>query len=151
MGPEHICSVCEKKAETFWAPQQKSFICAACQRLYNPPYMTLMKFSQGLNRLWTLEVGEYEEFEEIEEIENCGWFIRSEHETALARVTALVCHMEYFGEAACGRCVDYPYFESKNYCLPAICKNLAKTFRPAEEIQYPPERSRYTKWMKINR
>ena len=154
MGSKHICSACGKHTETFYSHRQKSFMCAACQRLYNPPYMTLMQFDQGsIHRLWNLEVGCYEEFKDVAEIENCGWFVRSKQETMLSRVPriyAFIYHMEYFGDIKCGRCVEYPYFDSDDHCLPTICKNSAQPFRCTKDIQYPPERSRYTKWMKIS-
>ena len=129
-------------------------MCAACQRLYNPPYMTLIRFDQGsYHRLWNLEVGDYEMFSEVEGIELCGWFVRSEQETLFSlvpKVIATVYHMEYLGDAACGRCVDYRYFESNDKCLAEACAKVAKPFKPMEDIQYPPERSRYSTWMKIS-
>lgn len=153
MGSKHTCPVCKKKAETFWAPRQKKFMCAACQRLYNPPYMTLIEFCQGsFNKLWNMEIGDYEEFPDSAEIEICGWFTRSRQETLYSyvpKVTAVVYHMEYFGDAACGRCVDYPYFESKDKCLAMACKKFAKPFKPPADIQYPPQRSRYIQWTNL--
>jgi len=153
MGPTNTCPKCEKEAATFWAPKQKVFMCAACQRLYNPPYMTLIRFNQGsYNRLWNLEVGAYEMFSEIEGIEWCGWFVRSEQETLyklMPRVVATVYHMEFFGDVGCGRCVNYPYFEPDDKCMAEACKKVAKPFKPTKDIEYPPERSRYTTWMKI--
>lgn len=151
MGSEHTCSSCKKDAATFWAPRQKVFMCAACQRLYNPPYMTLIKFSHGtFNNLWNLEIGDYETFSETSEIEICGWFVRSKQETLFSLVpktTAIVYHMEYHGDEACGRCVSYKYFESGDECLAMACKKFAKPFRPAKDITYPPQKSRYVKWM----
>jgi len=154
MGPTDTCPKCGEKVPTFWAPRQKVFMCAACQRLYNPPYMTLLRFDQGsYNKLWNLEVGDYEMFSEVEGIELCGWLVRSEQETLYSlvpKVTAFVYHMEYFGDVTCGRCVNYLYFESDNRCLAEACAKVAKPFKPMKDIQYPPERSRYAKWMNIN-
>ena len=156
MGPENKCQICEKKnTETFWAEQQQKFICAECMRLYNPPYMTLLRFEQGsFHRLWNLEVGEYEDFGKIGAITICDWMIRSRQETLyrlVPRTRVTVYHLEYFGEVPCGRCVDYPYFEPGEPCLSQACKTMAKPFKPSKDIQYPQERSKYTKWMKINR
>lgn len=148
------CVVCkQEKDDTYWAPHRKEYICASCMRMYNPPYMTLIKFKQAnYNKLWNLEVGLYEDFEKAEEIELCGWIIRSRQETIykhMPKVFAIVYHMEFFGDVACGRCVDYPYFESTDNCLSAACKKAAKPFKPKEQIEYPLERSRYATWLKL--
>jgi len=154
MGPEDICPVCKwVNTPTFWVPKQEKYMCAECMRLYNPPYMTLIKFLQGsYHALWNLEVGVYENFKKVEDIEGCGWFIRSKQETLyrrMPRVYAMVYHLEYFGHIKCGRCVDYPYFSSDDVCLPTLCEKVALPHKKRSEIQYPPERSRYTKWMKM--
>jgi len=154
MGPEDMCPVCKwVNMPTFWAPKQEKYMCAKCIRLHNPPYMTLMKFLQGSYKaLWNLEVGVYEDFGELEEIEECGWFVRSTQEMAYKiepKVHAVVYHLEYFGSAACGRCIGYPFFEATTECLPAACEKAASPHKKRSEIQYPPRRSRYTKWMKI--
>jgi hypothetical protein len=155
MGPEHKCQACNKEnIETFWAVRQELFMCALCQRLHNPPHMTLIKFPNGtFSKLWNLEIGGYEDFSEVSEIEICGWFMRSRQESLFSFVPkfiATVYHMEYFGEAACGRCVNYPYFESGDHCLAMACKRFARPFRDPEDIQYPPVRSRYTTWLGID-
>jgi hypothetical protein len=102
--------------------------------------------------LWNLEIGAYEKFDKLEDIIECGWFLRSTQETIYRRepkVRANVYHLEYFGEYTCGRCVDYPYFDGGVKCLPDVCKKLAVPRKKRSEIQYPPERSMYSKWMRI--
>jgi len=146
------CAMCkEDTEETYWSYKYKVFMCSICMRQYNPPYMTLMKFLQGsYNMIWNLECGSYESFNKVEEITDCGWFIRSTQETIYKqnpKVCANVYHLEYFGSVACGRCEDYPYFDG-GACLPSICEKMT-TRKKQSEIQYPPERSRYSKWMKL--
>lgn len=99
--------------------------------------------------LWNLEVGAYEKFGKVEEIKECGWFVRSRQETTYGQTYAIVYHLEYFGRVKCGRCVDYPFFDSDTECLPKICEKVAVPHKKQSEIQYPPERSKYSKWMKI--
>ncbi len=151
MGSESKCPMCGwNNVLTLWALKQKKYMCLACMRLYNPPYMTLVKFLQGsYHMLWNLEIGAYEKFEKVEEIERCGWFVRSRQETTYGQTYAIVYHLEYFGHARCGRCVDYPFFNSDTKCLPKICEEVAVPHKKQSEIQYPPERSKYSKWMKI--
>jgi hypothetical protein len=151
MGPGKRCPVCDcDNVPTFWINKQKKYMCNKCIRAHNPPYMTLMKFLQGSYRmLWNLEVGAYEKFQQVEDIVECGWFIRSKQRTSYGQTYAIVYHLEYFGKAKCGRCVNYPYFEGGRDCLPDICKELAVPHKKQSEIQYPPERSRYSKWMRI--
>jgi len=119
-------------------------------REHNPPFMTLINFDQGsFKRLWNLEVGDYEDFNKIEDIEWCGWMIRSKQDTLYSlvpKVTATVYHMEFFGEFKCGRCVEYKYFTSRDKCLAAGCKKMAKPHRAAKDMQMPPIQSRYKKW-----
>ena len=152
MGPPHICPKCSEKKPVFWAERQLDYMCAACQRMYNPPWMTLVKFSQGdRERLWNIEVGEYEDFDKTSAIELCDWNVRSTQEVIISlvpRVKVCVYHLEYNGEIKCGRCVDYPYFESDQECLSQACQNLAKPWRKLEDRKYPHERSRYVKWTK---
>jgi len=154
MGARNECPMCGwRNLPTFWAQRQKVFMCSSCMRLHNPPYMTLMKFLQGSYKmLWNLEVGNYENFGSVEDITDCGWFVRSTQTTIYRhepRVYAKVYHLEYFGSVECGRCVDYKYFDSDTKCLPEVCEKLAVPHKKRIEIQYPPERSRYSKWMKI--
>lgn len=146
------CPICKRKnVETFWCTRKQRCMCALCMRMYNPPYMTLMEFTTGnYRRLWNLEVGIYEEFSNPEEIKWCGWMVRSRQETVYKpEVRAIVYHMEYFGDAVCGRCVNYQYFEPGDKCLAAACEKAAGTPKLKAEIQYPPERSRYVKWTNL--
>jgi len=157
MTEYYTCKICNQKAtETYWLDRKRMYICAPCMRLYNPPFMTLIKFNQGsYHKLWNLEIGQYEEIDKVEELEWCGWTVRSTQETLYSlvpRVISFVYHMEFFGEHSCGRCVNYQYFDLDDPakdCLSHACKKLAVPFKPTKDIQYPPERSRYTKWMKL--
>ena len=147
------CLSCNKEAETFWSERRKRYLCSPCMRVYDPPYMTLMKFNLGnYNRLWNLEVGQYEEFSNVEEIEWCGWIVRSRQETVyklVPKVVAIVYHMEFFGNIVCGRCVGYPCFEVAGACMSVACEKLAKPHRPKAQIEHPPEGSRYVKWTNL--
>jgi hypothetical protein len=115
--------------------------------------MTLIKFTHGNRRqLWNLEVGDYEEITSPSELELCDWFIRSRQETLFSympKMGAYIYHMEYFGEAACGRCVGYKFFESDDKCLAMACEKCAKPHRLKKDIHYPPERSRYATWTNL--
>jgi hypothetical protein len=150
MGPANTCPMCNKEKPTFWAGRQQVYMCAECQRIYNPPFMTLVRFSQGnYKRLWNIEVGAYEDFDKVSAIELCDWNVRSTQETIYSlvpRVKAWVYHLEYNGEIKCGRCVDYPYFGSEQACLSQACQKLAMPWRAMKDRQYPHERSRYVKW-----
>jgi hypothetical protein len=123
------------------------FLCLKCMRLFNPPTMTLIKFNSGsYKKLWNLEIGEYELFDKVEDIAICDWFIRSIQTVHYEHTIATVYHLEYFGDAICGRCVDYKYFDKGAKCLSVACEKMAKPWKHESEIQYPPERSRYSKW-----
>jgi len=152
MGPNYKCSSCGKANDPLvWSDRKEDHLCIECVRLYHPPRMTLIKFNQGsYNRLWNLEIGVYEEFSDVEDIDCCDWFVRSKQETLYSivpKVQATIYHMEYFGEAVCGRCVDYPFFEDSETCISQACEKAAKPHRPESEIQYPKERSKYIQWI----
>ena len=153
MGPENTCPKCGVEAPVFWAQRQHIYMCVSCQRLYNPPYMTLVRFNQGsIRKLWNLEIGEYEDFDKVEDINLCDWMVRSHQVTPYSivpRVTVNVYHLEYFGDLRCGRCINYPFFESDQTCLSRACQKMAKPFKSPKDIQYPPERSKYVQWMRF--
>jgi len=131
----------------------KAYLCEKCMRLFHPPRMTLIKFSQGnYKRLWNIEVGAYEAFYDVKDLEWCEWFVRST-QTALYRVVpeiyATIYHLEFHGNMACGRCVGYPYFDkTAQPCMSKACEKVALPRKPESERQYPPERSRFETWLK---
>jgi hypothetical protein len=113
--------------------------------------MTLVDFTDGGHRmLWNIEVGDYETFGDIEDIEWCGWIVRSKQKTLyrhVPRVVSVVYHLEFHGTVACGRCVDYKFFDSDaTPCMSVGCEKLAKPWRDKKDMQFPPERSKYSLW-----
>lgn len=145
----NTCLICGKnKVAIFHA----GMVCSTCMRLHNPPRMTLIRFEQGnYRRLWNVEIGVYEEIKDINDLtEFCGWICRSKQETLYRvdpKVEATVYHLEYFGKVKCGRCVDYPYFESDDHCLSSACEKVAFPFKEKSLQQGSSEESRYIKWI----
>lgn len=148
------CQYCGKRAgQLIFCNINKAFLCKDCMRLFHPPRMTLIKFKQGnYKKLWNIEVGTYEGFYDVSDIEWCDWFIRSKCEVIykrVPRIEATIYHLEFHGEVACGRCIDYPYFDKQSqYCMSEACQAAALTRKPESEREYPPERSRFEKWLK---
>jgi hypothetical protein len=146
------CPACKKEAKRYTFSNFKGeYVCPSCMRAYQPPYMTLVRFHQGsYQNLWNLETGIYENIDKPEELEWCGWEIRSKQDSVYSvspKVNVTVYHLEFFGTAACGRCVEYDHFaEDATPCLAAACKNQAVPFR--KDISFPPEISRYKRWCK---
>lgn len=123
-------------------------VCGSCLLKWYPPFMTLIKFQQGsFDKLWNLEIGDYEEFDTISDLSICDWLVKSRQETTYSKHTkAIIYHMEYRGDVACGRCYGFPFPKDWQECLSQACSRFARPHKPENQIQYPPERSRYVKW-----
>ena len=116
------------------------------------PSITLLMFKQStFKKLWNIEVGVYEEFNNIEDIEWCGWVMCSKQDTVYRlepnKVDATVYHLEYNGEATCGRCPGFNGGLAES-CMALACQPACKPHRPIDQQQGPPIESRYKKWMK---
>lgn len=146
------CPTCKKEAGLYsWSSIKEDYVCSECMRRYQPPYMTLVRFHQGsYQKLWNLETGVYENFDKPEELEWCGWEVKSKQDSiysVLPKVNVTVFHLEFHGDFACGRCVEYRHFDKNvSRCLAAACKKQAIPFR--KDISFPPEQSRYKRWCK---
>ena len=149
------CSECGAMDRVvFLDKKRKRYMCGSCMREYNPPSMTLIKFiPSNWNRLWNLEIGEYESINDPKDLADCGWLIRSKQRTLFRpeiEIWAEVYHMELFGDVKCGRCVDYQYFDAGPACLAVACEKMAKSKMAESEIKNRPELSRYVRWTKEN-
>jgi len=150
-----ICPKCGRKRVVRKHPGSNGVMCTQCLRQYYPPNMTLLRFEQGsVKRLWNVDIGLYEDLNDVEDLSWCGWFLRSKQETIYRKspiVKATVYFMEYYGDFACGRCLDYPYFPTKDPdpCKAIICSNVCKPKLSKDKIQTAPAQSRYRKWLKI--
>jgi len=144
------CPSCGKETILYSAKMAHKARCLSCQRKWHPPWMTLVKFSQGsVKQLWNLEIGQYETFDRVEDLSLCDWSVKCRQDTLYSRVPkirATVYHLNYYGDIPCGRCYKYPYFEPGQECLSQACQPFAKARRHECEIQYPPERSKYIQW-----
>ena len=149
------CPKCGEYATLYCSDSAHTPVCANCLREWYPPFMTLIKFDQGsYQKLWNLEVGDYEDFDKVSDLELCDWIVKSRMELLYRkepRVKAVVYHMEFHGDVACGRCIHFPFPKDWSECLSQACSKLAKPHRPEHEIQYPPERSKFVQWTKTNR
>ena len=153
--PNYRCSNCDAFSMVYWHSKSKKYMCKPCIRKVDPPFMTLVSINRkGCDVLWNVEIGAWEEFKDIEDIGWCGWMPRSIQKiqyNTVPRLITTVYHMEFYGEANCSRCVDYPYFEPwANDCVASCCKNFSVPKKPIEDREYPVERSRYVKWLKMD-
>jgi hypothetical protein len=145
---KETCPKCGDLATLYCRTAMDTPMCRDCLREWHPPFMTLIKFQQGsYNKLWNLEIGDYEEFDKVDHISICDWVVKSRQETNYSHNTrAIVYHMEYNGDVACGRCYGFPFPKDWQECLSQACSKFARPHKPEKQIQYPPERSRYVKW-----
>lgn len=140
MDNSEACKGCGSNTRTLHSAVDKKDYCECCFKSKWPPTLLLMKFTAG--NMFNIETGVYESIEEPEDLMLCGWEVKMIQE--LPTGNALV-YMEYFGDAACGRCEDYKIPLKGCYCLSQACSNHKEKKAPQDRV-YPQWPSFYLNW-----
>ena len=145
------CDICHREGVVLFITTYDKVLCPDCIREYDPPRMTLVTYDL-CKTIWNLEAGKHEKLTKVYTFEQCGWYVRSRQTRThqlMPRSMLTTWYLEFYGTARCGRCPDYKYFsKDATPCLPVICEDYVCKRKP-EDINYPPERSKYYEYSPI--